>query len=153
MGIDLRRNKSDSPASPSESPSTLRVRVGCEIVLDSPAPVPIVTQIQPRIDGVLRFMWEESRLQPTARNSDYLDGLGNRCWRIHAPGGELTLRYDAEVETSAEPDPAHPSARQIPVEDLPSETLVYTMPSRYVLSDLLGAAAWDLFGSTPPGWA
>jgi len=129
------------------------VRVGCEIVMDVPAPVAIVTQVQPRIDGVLGFLREEAQLQPTARTSEYLDGFGNRCWRMLAPAGEFTLRYDAEVETSSEPDSVHVSARQIPVEDLPSETLVFTMPSRYVLSDLLGAAAWDLFGSTPQGWA
>jgi transglutaminase-like putative cysteine protease len=31
--------------------------------------------------------------------------------------------------------------------------LVYTLPSRYCLSDALSNAAWDLFGSAEPGWA
>jgi transglutaminase-like putative cysteine protease len=40
-----------------------------------------------------------------------------------------------------------------PVQDLPDETLVYTLPTRFVESDLLMDAAWQLFGATPPTWA
>src|SRR5205085_2886756 len=32
-------------------------------------------------------------------------------------------------------------------------TLVFTLPSRYIQSDLLVGLAWELFGSTPPTWA
>ncbi len=41
---------------------------------------------------------------------------------------------------------------QIPAEDLPDSLLAWTLPSRYILSDVLGSTVWDLFGSTPPGW-
>ena len=36
--------------------------------------------------------------------------------------------------------------------DLPDDVLIYTLPSRYCLPDVLGAEAWKLFGSLPPGY-
>jgi transglutaminase-like putative cysteine protease len=39
------------------------------------------------------------------------------------------------------------------VQDLPEETLVFLLGSRYCETDLLTQAAWDLFGQSPPGWA
>ena len=39
------------------------------------------------------------------------------------------------------------------VEDLPDAALVFTLPSRYVQSDLLLSTAWELFGNTPTTWA
>jgi transglutaminase-like putative cysteine protease len=71
---------------------------------------------------------------------------------LTTPGGPLALRYDAVVETEREPDPVHPAAPLVPVQDLPDDTLVYTLPSRYVQSDLLLEQAWDLFGHTEPTW-
>ncbi len=45
-----------------------------------------------------------------------------------------------------------PEAAQIPVEDLPDDALLYTLPSRYCLSDALSDTAWSLFGGVTPGW-
>ena len=39
------------------------------------------------------------------------------------------------------------------MEDLPEETLVFLLGSRYCETDRLSEIAWSLFGSTPPGWA
>ena len=43
--------------------------------------------------------------------------------------------------------------REVAPGDLPSDTLLYTLPSRYCLSDQLNDTAWALFGSVPPGWS
>ena len=62
------------------------------------------------------------------------------------------MRYDAVVEVSGEADLVVPDAPLVPVEDLPDDTLVFTLPSRYIESDLLLDDAWRLFGDTPrPG--
>jgi transglutaminase-like putative cysteine protease len=131
----------------------MRVRIGCEFVFDSPFPTPLVTQVQPRPDGAHRLVREETSLDPAVDSHEYLDAFGNRCWRLTAPEGLLTLRYDAEADISPDPDPVVADARQLPVDQLPDDTLMFTLPSRYVLSDLLGNVAWDLFGKTEPGWA
>jgi hypothetical protein len=46
-----------------------------------------------------------------------------------------------------------PSASQHPVEDLPAETLIFLLGSRYCETDRLSEVAWNLFEKWPPGWA
>ena len=47
------------------------------------------------------------------------------------------------------PDPVIPDAAEIPVADLPDDTLLYLLGSRYVETDKLSQIAWDLFGHAP----
>lgn len=131
----------------------MQVKVGCEFIWESEGPVPTLMLVRPRPDADQRPVYESRWLEPEIPLREYLDLYGNRCWRYTIPGGLCTLRYDAIVEISPQPDPVVPEAEQHLVQDLPDETLVYTMPSRYVQSDLLLDTAWELFGSTPPGWA
>ena len=131
----------------------IQLRVGCEFQFETDLPVPMLMLVQPRPDDEHRVLYQSRWLRPEVRLREYVDGFGNVCWRFVAPGGPLSVRYDAVVETTGEPDPVHPAAEQVPVEDLPDDTLVFTLPSRYVESDLLLDAAWELFGQTPPGWA
>ena len=74
------------------------------------------------------------------------------CDRLTLPAGTTTLTYDATVEVSDHPDPVDIYARQVPVEDLPADALVFLLPSRYCQSDVLFDDAWKLFGHTEPGW-
>jgi transglutaminase-like putative cysteine protease len=83
---------------------------------------------------------------------EFSDLYGNACRRFILPGGDLQLRYDALVEVPDDPDELDPDAEQLAVEDLPDETLHFTLPSRYCLSDVLSGTAWELFGGTEPGW-
>ena len=38
-------------------------------------------------------------------------------------------------------------APELPPDELPDDTLIYTLPSRYCLPDVLGQEAWNRFGS------
>ena len=50
------------------------------------------------------------------------------------------------------PIPVYPGAPQTAVQDLPDDTIVFTLPSRHCQSDLWWApTAWELFGATTPG--
>jgi len=84
--------------------------------------------------------------------SSYQDVYGNPCDRLTLPEGPATLRYDALVEVSGDMDPADKSAVQIPVQDLPNETLMFVLASRFCPSDLLADVAWELFATADPGW-
>ncbi len=78
-------------------------------------------------------------------------GLGNRYIRLRAEPGELSLRYDATVDIQhhlAAPD----RVREIPIAELPTETLAYIYPSRYCQSDRLSQLANAEFGALPPGY-
>ena len=130
----------------------MELRVGCEFEYETPAPTPAVLLVEPHRDAphqVLHATWETEPALPT---HTYHDLFGNLCRRFVLPVGRTRLRYDAVVAISGAPDEVNPSARQVPVEELPDEVLVYTLPSRYVLSDVLSDKAWELFGATAPGW-
>src|SRR3954471_16320150 len=57
------------------------------------------------------------------------------------------------VRDSGQPDPADVGAEQHPVQNLPADTLLFLLGSRYCETDRLSDEAWRLFGTTPPGWA
>jgi transglutaminase-like putative cysteine protease len=82
----------------------------------------------------------------------YRDGFGNWCSRILAPAGRVRLASTAIVRDSGQPDIVVASAGQHPVEELPEETLVFLLGSRYCETDRLSGLAWSLFGHTKPGW-
>lgn len=50
------------------------------------------------------------------------------------------------------PDVVAPGAQQVPVPDLPADTLVFLLGSRYCETDQLSETAWNLFGCAPTGW-
>lgn len=83
----------------------------------------------------------------------YLDGFGNWCTRMIAPADDFTLSTDGIFRDSELPDPVAPDATQAAVQDLPFETLVYLLGSRYCATDLLSEEAWRRFETTSPGWA
>ena len=84
---------------------------------------------------------------------EYRDSFGNRCTRIVAPGGRITIRSLGVVRDSGEPEVAITTAEQHPVEDLPDDALVFLLGSRYCETQLLSQVAWNLFGNVTPGWS
>ncbi len=82
----------------------------------------------------------------------YRDGFGKWCSRIVAPPGDIRISTNALVSDGGLPDGVDPFAPQHAVEDLPAETLVFLLGSRYCETDRLSETAWTLFGQTPPGW-
>jgi transglutaminase-like putative cysteine protease len=128
----------------------VRVRVGCQFDFDSDGTVPTVILVQPRPDGAHRVVREVRMIAPDVPVREYHDLFGNVCWRLVMPAGPTTVRYDALVDVSGEPDPVPAALPLALAQDLPDDTLIYTLPSRYAESDLLADQAWSLFGSTPP---
>lgn len=132
----------------------MRVRVGCEFEFESDDSVPMLMLVRARPDVDQHASYESHWVDPSGvRLREYVDGFGNRCWRLKAPRGLLHVRYDAVIEVPSEPDPVVPDAAIVPVDELPPESLVFTLPSRYVQSDLMLNQAWELFGKTPQTWA
>jgi len=130
----------------------IRLRLGCEFRYASEFAVPMVMLVRPMPRPNVRTVYESRWLEPDVPLHEYVDGFGNACWRFTTPPGSLTVRYDAVVEVERSPDPVSRDAAQVPVEDLPDNTLVFTLPSRFIESDLLLDTAWELFGQTPPTW-
>ena len=65
--------------------------------------------------------------------------------------GRLRLSTSALLNDTGEPDSIARSEQQHAVEDLPEESLVFLLGSRYCETDRLTGIAWDLFGKSPTG--
>lgn len=130
----------------------MRVRVGCEFQYESEWPTPGVVLVHARDDDAHRIVREAWETAPDLPSHGYKDLYNNRCQRLTLPVGPFMLRYDAAVEIAGTPDDVDWSAPQIPVQYLPDDVLLYTLPSRYCLSDALSNTAWELFGGSPMGW-
>ncbi len=130
------------------------IRLGYEIRYRFMQPTPILATLDVhdsrRIDVVIGQALQTS---PGVPLRQYRDGFGNTCTRLVAPAGALSFRFDAVVRDSGLHDSVKYDARQLPVEELPDEVLMYLLGSRYCETDLLSGLAWDLFGSAPTGWA
>jgi len=95
---------------------------------------------------------DELRTTPTLPLTRYLDQFGNVCTRLVAPAGELTISTDALIADSGLPDAVEPAARQHEIAELPHDTLVFLLGSRYCETERLMEEAWSRFGNTLPGW-
>ena len=64
------------------------IRVGCEIVFNSPEPAPMVLMLylHPSRAPTIRKA-EQLSVQPAVAVAEYIDAYGNRCGRIVAPAG------------------------------------------------------------------
>jgi transglutaminase-like putative cysteine protease len=76
---------------------------------------------------------------------------GNRYARLTAQPGEFHVRYDATVDI-AHHVASTDSINEVPISDLPPETLPYIFPSRYCQSDRLQQFARTEFGTMTPGY-
>jgi transglutaminase-like putative cysteine protease len=130
------------------------IRLGYDIRFDIKAPVPVVAllKVHPSRRHDLREP-DEVRIEPTVQADEYEDLFGNISTRFTAPEGSLRLVNSTVIEDSGEPDRVNPDAREVPVGQLPPDTLRYLMGSRFCEVDLLSPAAAELFGHVPRGWA
>ncbi len=128
------------------------VRVGCEFVYVAQVPTPAVVQVEPTETGPAQVLSSSWSMNPELARRSYSDLYGNTCQRTLLPTGRSTLTYNAEVSVPDATEEVDLDAREIPAADLPDDTLIYTLPSRYVVPDVIGDEAWKLFGSEPPGY-
>jgi transglutaminase-like putative cysteine protease len=132
----------------------MQIRLGYELTYECPQPTPMLLTLNVHFSRISDMVRPDHLItNPSIPVTAYRDGFGNWCSRIVAPKGEIRLFADAIVNDSGMPDRIEPSAWQHPVEQLPEETLVFLLGSRYCETDRLSEAAWKLFGKTPPGWA
>ena len=95
---------------------------------------------------------DELHVEPEIPIDAYVDSFGNRCSRFVAPAGTLRLYSSTLIKDSGEPDRQDFFAREVPVGELPTETLQFLLASRYCEVDLLSNVASELFGDVPRGY-
>jgi transglutaminase-like putative cysteine protease len=132
----------------------MQIRIGYEIVYDLPQPTPMILTLHVHASRVSDLVRPDYLVTtPSVPITAYHDSYGNWCSRIVAPVGEFKLSADTMLNDRGQPDAVDLAARQHPVQELPAETLLFLLGSRYCETDLLSETAWALFGTMPLGWA
>jgi len=131
----------------------MRINVGFEMVFDCPQPTPMIFNLNVHFTRVSDLVGRDDLFfDPPVPLDAYRDSFGNWCTRIVAPTGRTRVTANAIVNDTGLPDVIDSAAQQIPVEQLPVDTLVYLLGSRYCDTDRLSEIAWDLFEHEPTGW-
>jgi transglutaminase-like putative cysteine protease len=121
---------------------------------DCPQPTPMIFNLNVHFTRVSDLVGRDDLVfDPPVGMAAYRDSFGNWCTRVIAPQGRMSVSADAIVNDSGAADVVAPQARQIPVPELPEETLLFLLGSRYCETDRLSEAAWNLFGHAPAGWS
>src|SRR5579872_1950450 len=129
-----------------------QIRIGCQLDYFAPTATPSVFIVQPTPHARQALLRESFDAAGAAVTGAYVDGFGNRCQRVTLSAGESLLRYDAVATVTGDADAFRPEARAIAPQDLPSELLRFTLPSRYAETDELLGFAWERFAKIPAGW-
>jgi transglutaminase-like putative cysteine protease len=131
----------------------MRIRLGYDIQFEVPVPATIVALLNVHPSRAADLLEPDRlRIEPDVPQEQYTDSFGNLCSRFTAPAGLIRLWNSTLIEDSGSVDACDPSAREIPVADLPPETLKFLLSSRYCEVDLLSNTAVQLFGGLAPGW-
>lgn len=130
------------------------IKVGFEIAFVSESATPMVEMLYLHPSREMTTRRPDALfVTPCVPITQYFDLYGNRCGRLLAPAGTITFRNEALVEDCGLTDLQAPYAPQALIPDLPHETLLYLLASRYCEVDSeLKDLAWGLFGQMQPGW-
>lgn len=129
------------------------IRYGYEVTISCLQKTPMICLLDERPECAPAIRYQTSLVtRPAIPTTSYTDEYGNGVRRFVAPIGDLTMSRTTILEVHGDPDLVIADAREIPVEKLPNECLVFLLASRYCETDKLGDLAWSLFGATPQGW-
>ena len=132
----------------------MQIRVGFELIYECPQPTPMILNLCVHHSRAPDIVEPDVLVtDPAVPVTPYRDGFGNWCTRLVAPAGRIRISSTGVLRDSGLADEAAPWASQSLVQDLPEETLVFLLGSRYCDTDHLSQVAWNLFGNSPPGWA
>ena len=131
----------------------MRLRLGCRLTFDLPAPTPMILLLNVHYSRAADLQRPDMLVtDPAVEIGAYRDGFGNWCNRLVAPTGRITVSVDGTIRDSGLSDPVDQTAEQYLVENLPSHVITYLLPSRYCESDVLSEFAWKQFDKAPYGW-
>ena len=132
----------------------MRLTLGCRLTYQLPQPTPMIALLNVHFSRFGDLERPDYLItSPSVPIGSYRDSFGNWCNRFVAPAGSFELSTDGVFRDDGSADPVEPDAVQHAVEDLPDETLVFLLGSRYCDTDRLSEEAWRLFSGAPTGWA
>lgn len=129
-----------------------RLEVGCDFTYNAEFPTPTVFQVEANDPARVDVRQQDWSSSPQMTLHRYEDLYGNPCTRAILPVGRSSFRYNAIIDVPDAVEDFDEDAPELMAEDLPDDVLIFTLPSRYCLPDMLGDYAWAEFGSMTPGY-
>jgi transglutaminase-like putative cysteine protease len=131
----------------------VKIHVGFDLTYEIAHPTPMIFMLNVHPSRAADLITPDRlRIAPSRSITPYIDGFGNKCVRLLAPRGELRVASDTIVSDSGRADRVDVGAEEHAVADLPHDTLVYLLASRYCEADSMMDKAWEIFGQAPRGW-
>jgi transglutaminase-like putative cysteine protease len=131
---------------------TRRIRVSCEFAYRAEVDTPVVFHVQPTGSPEITLEGQRWLSEPQMAIRHYADLYGNPGVRTVLPAGQSSFGYRAVATVPDATEDADKDAPECAPDALPDDALIYTLPSRYCLPDVLADEAWSRFGGLPPGY-
>src|SRR5580698_1711732 len=131
---------------------TRRILVGCDFTYVAAVNTPVIFQVQPAESAHISIENGQWASEPAVAIRSYTDLYRNPCLRAVLPAGRSSFRYQAVAVVPDLTEEVDEDAPECAPDALPDETLIYILPSRYCLPDVLGDEAWSRFGGLRPGY-
>jgi transglutaminase-like putative cysteine protease len=129
------------------------IRAGYDIAFEVPQLTPIILMVSVHPSRAKdRLTSSRILASPDLSMRDYQDTFGNICTRVTATPGLVEFSSSLEIRDSGCPDEVSMNARRHPIDELPDETLLYLLGSRYCDTQELSNFAWQTFAKSKPGW-
>src|SRR5690242_6616947 len=108
----------------------MMLRLGYDIQFEIPSSVAMMAllNVHPSRTADLHAP-DELRVEPQTDVKSFIDNFGNRCTRFVAAQGMLRLTNLTLLEDPGFADPVNRDAREVPVQELPSNILGYLLNS------------------------
>src|ERR1700730_8018531 len=110
----------------------MKIHAGYRISYDCPQPTPMILQLSVHPSRIADLLtWDRVQLDPPIAANTYHDVFGHFCHVPHAPAGRVRRGGASMVPDDGKPAAAEPNAEQHARADLPVDTLVFLLGSRY----------------------
>jgi transglutaminase-like putative cysteine protease len=129
------------------------IRIGCALTYEATGLATLLLHVSPLPNPAHVVLSEALTLGDNLPVELFTDSHGNRVRRVTLTPGMHSIRHDAIVAISSQPEASGNTAlAPLSPANLPPEVLRYTFPSRYADSDKLVDFAWQHFGQIEDGW-
>lgn len=99
-------------------------------------PTPVSMMLRPRREDKQAVYKEGFEIEPTVHFTEFTDSYGNACQRATLPVGEVKITSHVEADVVDTPPLPNPLPPFVSIEELPDDTMLYILPSRYCQSDM-----------------
>lgn len=129
----------------------ITLRATCQLTYYFSQPTPVIFLLRPQPDLAQTILQETLQFSPQTPVTAYTDSFGNVCDRVVLPVGDCQVNFSMDVKTN-DLIAVAPGLPRTPIEQLPSDTLVYLLPSRYCLPEFLRQQAISITADVTEGY-